>query len=189
LEAAFDDGIETGKNTVYVNATSLIWGNLEVGYERRFSEKYAATVYAGVILPWYLPELPDLLGENDFNYALNKGGFQYGIDLTYIRPFRNPSFERDIGISVRQRNYYFDTTAVNPTGSSPIYAQVNNYYAEVFSGARYNIDGRFSLKYTMGFGILYAIGSPPDPNRILEGQYRQSVMINMNFMLRFGYKF
>ena len=56
-----DDGIDNAKNIFKVNLLSIYHGDLPISYERIIGESFGIEIGAGVILPYYNPDLPLLL--------------------------------------------------------------------------------------------------------------------------------
>ena len=138
----FDDGgISESKNLVKINVLSIVNGDLPVYYERIIGKSFSIEFGAGILLPYYIPELPQLFLDEpeienpDFGHSL-------WIHPKYYIQHEAPELNY-LGIQFRRRSYTQDNQAI-------IFTDLTfNYGLQLIVGKRLVFD------YNVGVGFRY----------------------------------
>lgn len=138
----FDDGgVSEAKNLIKLNILSIINGDLPVYYERVLSKSFSIEIGAGILFPYYIPELPQLSSDShrienpDYGYSL-------WIHPKYYLQDQAPELTY-FGIQLRRRNYNQDNETI-------IYTDVTlNYGLQLYFGKRFVFD------YNIGIGFRF----------------------------------
>ena len=141
----FDDGsISESKNLVKINVLSIIIGDLPVYYERIFGKSFSIEIGAGILLPYYIPEVTQLFSNKseivdpNFGYSIwlhPKYYIQQAPELNYF------------GIQFRRRNYNQTIICTDLTF---------NY------GLQFILGNRFILDYNVGLGFRFKTQKSPN---------------------------
>ena len=146
----FDDGgISESKNLVKINVLSIVNGDLPVYYERIIGKSFSIEFGAGILLPYYIPELPQLFLDEpeienpDFGHSL-------WIHPKYYIQHEAPELNY-LGIQFRRRSYTQDNQAI-------IFTDLTfNYGLQLILGKRfvfdYNVGVGFSFKTQKSLNI------------------------------------
>jgi len=107
----FDDGgISESKSLVKINVFSIVNGDLPVYYERIIGKSFSIEFGAGILLPYYIPELPQLFsGESEI--ANPDFGHSIWIHPKYYVQHESPELNY-LGIQIRRRNYNQDNQTI-----------------------------------------------------------------------------
>ncbi len=104
----FDDsGISEAKNIVKLNILSIINGDLPLYYERILSKSISIEVGVGLLLPYYIPELPQILSEEASDIKNPDLGYSLWIHPKLYIFHEAPELSY-IGMQLRRRNYNQD---------------------------------------------------------------------------------
>lgn len=138
----FDDGgISERKNIFKVNILAIVSGDLPFYYERILGKSFGLEIGAGLLLPYYLPDLPNLFTEE---YEVENPDFGHSLWIHpkyYIQP-KAPEFGY-FGIQLRRRHY-------NQNNQSIIFSDLTiNYGFQLFLGKRFIFD------YNVGIGSSF----------------------------------
>ncbi|RMG83907.1 MAG: hypothetical protein D6707_00145, partial [Bacteroidetes bacterium] len=141
LSQYFDDGkISNSKNIVKINATSIINGDLPVYYERPLTNSFSVELGAGLLLPYYFPEIffPD---ETDYEPITNSN---LGYSLWFFPKIYlfSPSEFSYVGFMYRRRAYQNEQTVI-----------YNDF--TISSGYQINPVKRLVLDIYLGVGIRF----------------------------------
>ena len=138
----FDDGgISESKNLFKINVLSIVNGDLPVYYERILGNSFSIEVGAGILLPYYIPELPNLLsGESEIENP--DFGHSLWIHPKYYIQHEAPELNY-IGVQFRRRYYNQDDQPI-------IYTDLTiNFGLQLILGKRFVFD------YNLGIGFRY----------------------------------
>ena len=147
----FDDGgISNAKNIFKVNVISIINGDLPFYYERVLNKSFGLEVGAGILLPYYIPEIiPLLSGEtiiNNPNY-----GYSIWFQPKYYLLKKAPEYSY-MSFQYRRRNYYQNIQSI-------VFSDITfGYGTQLFIGKRFLFD------YNTGIGYRHVIIKQEDVN-------------------------
>lgn len=134
-----DSGFSNRKNVFKVNLTSIVYGDLPIFYERAITNSLSVEVGAGVILPYYFPQL-SLLDKDDNHIENPTGGTSIWVQPKLYFGGRAPE-NSYFGIQWRQRKYNLENNQVRHTELT-----LNLGYQLV-------LGRRFTFDYNAGIGF------------------------------------
>ncbi|MBC7451254.1 MAG: hypothetical protein H7259_07170 [Cytophagales bacterium] len=101
-----DGGISTNRDIIKVNIPSIITGDLPFFYERVLSRSIGIEAGVGILLPYYVPEIP-ITFISDVSVKNTDGGYSLYLQPKYYFTHRAPE-DIYIGMQVRRRTYFED---------------------------------------------------------------------------------
>lgn len=106
-----EDKVFESKNILKFNLASVVAGDLSVSYERIISNSFGIEGGAGILLPFYTPNLNELIGSKTQIINNPKGGFSF---IFQPKLYLNEEAPENafIGLKLRVRNYKQDTLLV-----------------------------------------------------------------------------
>ncbi len=141
----FDDGkISEAKNVIKLNLSSIIHGDVPIFYERAIGNSFAIEVGAGLLMPYYVPDLIQLLSdEKDFSDP--DSGYSLWFQPKFYFGGNAPELVY-VGLQYRRRNYKKDS-------STFVYTDISfNYGYQLILGKR------IALDYSSGVGFRFRGG-------------------------------
>lgn len=152
----FDDGgISARKNIIKINILSAINGDLPLYYERALSKSFSIEIGAGLLLPYYILELPQIFSTEaeiinpDFGYSL-------WIHPKYYLQQNAPELNY-FGVQIRKRNY-------NQNNQTIVYTDVTlNYGLQLILGKRIAFD------YNVGIGVRFKREKSTSEKNVITG--------------------
>ena len=136
-----DNGISTAKNIVKVNLLSIVNGDLPVYYENILSGSITYELGAGILLPYYVPELPEIFSKDDKEVTNVKSGYSLRFDVRFY--YFSIAPEGIFGfVNVRRKHFYIRND--------------NPFNFTAFSmgmGIQQFISKRIMIDFTIGRGI------------------------------------
>jgi len=135
-----DGGISNSKNLLKVNVLSIVNGDLPFYYERVLSKSFSVEIGAGILLPYYLPELPRLITNNENEIVDPAGGYSLWIQPKYYIQGKSPEL-RYFGLQFRKRNYNLKNGVII------------TYDLSFITGTQLIFAKRMALDLSIGLGI------------------------------------
>lgn len=141
----FDDGgISEAKNIIKINALAIVNGDLPFSLEKTISEAFGIEIGFGILLPYYVPEIPKLL-TNDIDIVDPGYGYSLLVNPRFYLQHKAPEFNY-WGIQYRRRNY-------NLNDGNIIYNNLTINF-----GLQLSFGKRFLFDYNIGAGIEFKEG-------------------------------
>lgn len=139
----FDDGgISDAKNVIKLNILSTINGDLSLFYERVLFNSFSIEFGAGLILPYYITELPKLFSD-EAEIKKPDSGYSLWIHPKYYFQQKAPELYF-IGIQIRRRNYNQDYQTI-------VYTDITLNY-----GLQLILAKRIAFEYNIGIGYRFS---------------------------------
>lgn len=138
----FDDGgISESKNLIKVNVLSIINGDLPFYYERILSKSLSIEIGAGILLPYFVPELPQLFSDEP-EIENPDLGYSIWVNPKYYYHQKAPEMGY-MGIQYRRRNYNVENESIILTDLT------------VNFGFQLNFGKRLVVDYNIGAGYKF----------------------------------
>lgn len=165
----FDDEGGIGyRNLVKVNTFSAITGDLPIYYERVLHKLFALEVGAGVILPFYTPEIPKESSLIDRHLKNPESGYSIWIQPKYYFQGYAPELNY-LGVQFRKRHY-------NQEGATIVHTDYTvNWGIQMKAGKFFVID------YSIGIGVRFKDYSSND----IENEVTAVMPIGLKFGIIF----
>ena len=136
-----DSGFSQRKNVIKLNLSSIVYGDLPIYYERALTNSLSVEVGAGIILPYYFPEL-SLLDKEDNGVVNPIGGTSIWIQPKIYYGGRAPE-NSYVSIQWRQRRYNLENNEITHTDITA------NFGYQLVLGKRFIIDYNTGIGFSM----------------------------------------